>query len=61
MFEYKDLSGQRISLGYQMKNGIKTQFNYSINNLENYQNTELNLDNFTERRGYISVGENYIF
>tara|TARA_B100001778_G_scaffold59555_1_gene46261 strand:+ start:908 stop:2644 length:1737 start_codon:yes stop_codon:yes gene_type:complete len=61
MFEYKDLSGQRISLGYQMKNGIKTQFNYSINNLENYQNTELNLDNFTERRGYISVGVNYIF
>ncbi len=61
MYEYKNLSGQKLSLGYQMKNGIKAQFNYNIDNLELYQKQELNLDNFTERKGYISAGLNYIF
>ena len=61
MFEYENLSGKRITLGYQMKKGIKAQLNYSIKDIEDYKSNELNLDNFTERRGYISAGLNYIF
>ena len=61
VLEYENLSGKKVSLGCQMKNGIKAQLNYSIKNLEDYQSTELNIDNFTERSGYISAGVNYIF
>ena len=61
LYEYEDLSGKKISLGYQIKNHIKAQLNYNIKSLEDYQNTDLNLDNFTERRGYLSGGINYIF
>ena len=61
MFEYENLSGKRVTLGYQTKKGIKAQFNYSIKDIEDYQSNELNLNNFTERRGYISAGVNYIF
>ncbi len=61
MYEYENLSGNRLSIGYQMSNGFKAQFNYNINNIENYKVHELNLDNFTERKGYVSAGINYIF
>jgi len=61
MCEYEDLSGKKISLGYQMKNNAKVQLNYNIKSLEDYRNRELNLDNFTERKGYLSGGLNYIF
>lgn len=61
VLEYEHLSAKKISLGCQMKNGVKAQFNYSIKNLEDYQSTEINIDNFTERSGYISAGLNYIF
>ncbi len=61
MFEYENLSGKRVTLGYQTKKGIKAQFNYSLKDIEDYQNNELNLNNFTERKGYISAGVNYIF
>lgn len=60
-FEYKDLSAKRITIGYQLKNRMKAQFNYSIRDLEDYQKDELNLDNFTERKGSISAGLNYTF
>ena len=61
MYEYKDLSGKKISFGYQMKSNAKVQINYNIKSLEDYQNRDLNLDNFTERKGYLSGGINYIF
>ena len=61
MYEYENLSGRKISLGYQVSNRIRAQFNYNIKSLEDYQNRDLNLDNFTDRRGYLSGGVNYIF
>ena len=61
MYEYEDLSSKKISLGYKLKNNINAQFNYNINSLDDYQNTDLNIDNFMERRGYLSGGLNFIF
>ena len=61
MYEYENLSGRKISLGYQVSNRIRAQFNYNIKSLEDYQNRDLNLDNYTDRRGYLSGGVNYIF
>lgn len=61
MYEYEDLSSKKISLGYKLKNNINAQFNYNINSLDDHQNTDLNIDNFMERRGYLSGGLNFIF
>lgn len=59
--EYEDLSSRKITVGYQLKNRVKAQFNYSIRELEAYKAKELNLDKFNERIGYISAGFNFTF
>ena len=59
--EYEDLSGKKITLGYLIKNSVKVQLNYNIKSPEDYRDKDLNLDNFTERNGYLSGGVNYIF
>ena len=61
MYEYENLSGRKISLGYQLNNRIRAQFNYNIKSIEDYQNRDLNLDRYTNRRGYLSGGINYVF
>jgi hypothetical protein len=59
--EYEDLSNKKISIGYQHKRRFKLQFTYSIRDLTQYKNENLNINNFSERQGNLSGGINYIF
>ena len=57
--EYEALSNKKLSIGYQHKRKIKFQLTYSLRDLTQFQNK--NMDDFEERKGNLSGGINFAF
>lgn len=60
-YEFEDQIRDRVSVGYNYKNKIKAQMSFACRRLDELQKEQLNLDNFTERQGYINAGINWSF
>ena len=59
--EYESLLNKNITVGYQHGNRIRFQFTYNRKNTKNLQRNTININNFTEKKGYLSGGVNYKF
>ena len=42
-------------------NGLRFQGRYSLRQKDDYQIERININNYTERKGYVSFGINYAF
>ncbi|MDA9329102.1 type IX secretion system membrane protein PorP/SprF [Flavobacteriales bacterium] len=61
MSEYEALKKYSLTLGCYLLKGLKFQGRYSIRQLESNQIERININNYTERKGYVSFGINYAF
>jgi hypothetical protein len=61
MSEYEALKKYSLTLGFYLLKGLKFQGRYSIRQLEDHQIERININNYTERKGYVSFGINYAF
>lgn len=61
MSEYEALKKYSLTLGFYLLKGLKFQGRYSIRQIGDYQIESININNYTERKGYVSFGINYAF
>lgn len=60
LFEYQNLTNYNSSLGYCWNNKLKLRASFSLKQLTDLQKSQLNLNNFNERNGFIEFGVNYL-
>ena len=61
MSEYEALKKYSLTLGFYLVNGLRFQGRYSLRQKDDYQIERININNYTERKGYVSFGINYAF